>query len=118
MEFHEIIALEKKLLDSSVRKNPADLREILSSEFFEIGTSGNVYDRATAIDRLSKEVSPSIEAMEFKGFELAPNIVQLRFKTRTKKEDGNFSASLRSSIWKFIDGRWQMIFHQGTTTSL
>ncbi len=22
--------------------------------------------------------------------------------------------SLRSSIWKFRDGRWQMAFHQGT----
>jgi hypothetical protein len=22
--------------------------------------------------------------------------------------------SLRSSIWKFMDDRWQMVFHQGT----
>jgi hypothetical protein len=24
--------------------------------------------------------------------------------------------SLRSSIWKLIDDRWQMVFHQGTLT--
>jgi len=24
---------------------------------------------------------------------------------------------LRSSIWQRIDGRWQMIFHQGTVTA-
>lgn len=26
--------------------------------------------------------------------------------------------TLRSSIWKLIDGRWQLYFHQGTITSL
>lgn len=25
--------------------------------------------------------------------------------------------TLRSSIWKWKDGRWQMFFHQGTVTS-
>jgi hypothetical protein len=27
---------------------------------------------------------------------------------------GEQRRTLRSSIWKRIDGRWQMIFHQGT----
>ena len=26
--------------------------------------------------------------------------------------------TLRSSIWKLIDGRWQLYFHQGTITPL
>ncbi|SFM47684.1 hypothetical protein SAMN04487943_1219 [Gracilibacillus orientalis] len=32
-----------------------------------------------------------------------------RVKDKTRKQD-----PLRSTIWKFIDGRWQMFFHQGT----
>ena len=29
-------------------------------------------------------------------------------------EEGSLQHVLRSSIWKLIDGRWQMVFHQGT----
>jgi xylulose-5-phosphate/fructose-6-phosphate phosphoketolase len=33
---------------------------------------------------------------------------------RSVSPDGSKFHSLRSSIWKIIDGRWRMAFHQGT----
>lgn len=41
-----------------------------------------------------------------------------RRKKRTKliAEEIDKKNSLRSSIWKCIEGKWKMIFHQGTLT--
>jgi hypothetical protein len=47
----------------------------------------------------------------FKTLVLAPGVVLVTY--RAGRQHGS-EASLRSSIWKRIDGRWQMLFHQGT----
>jgi hypothetical protein len=42
-------------------------------------------------------------------------MVQTLFKTeKTVVETGKVSYSMRSSIWKNENGKWRMIFHQGT----
>ena len=117
MDLEEIIKLEKNLLDSSVRKSAEELNSLLSPGFIEFGTSGGIYNRKLIVERLAEEVPSAVEAFDFEGIFLAPDVVQLRFKTRRKNQDGTISASLRSSIWKRIRGRWQMFFHQGTATS-
>jgi hypothetical protein len=46
---------------------------------------------------------------------LAPGVVLATY--RLAWSEGGYEApkqSLRSSIWKLIEGRWQMVFHQGT----
>lgn len=117
MDLDEIIQLEKKLLDPSIRKSAEELNSLLSPGFIEFGTSGQIYNRKLIVERLAEEIASSVEALDFEGVFLAPDVVQLRFKTRRKNLDGTISASLRSSIWKRIHGRWQMFFHQGTATS-
>jgi hypothetical protein len=44
---------------------------------------------------------------------LAPDVVLATYRVvdETRKQH-----TLRSSIWKLKDGRWQMVFHQGTPT--
>lgn len=117
MDLEEIIKLEKKLLDSSVRKSAEELNSLLSPGFVEFGTSGRIYNRKIIVEQLADEVPSKVEALDFEGVFLAPDVVQLRFKTRRKNQDGTMSASLRSSIWKRVHGRWQMFFHQGTATA-
>ncbi len=116
MKFDSIIALEKMLLDSTIRKDPTKLDFLLADDFVEFGTSGRVYDKKIIIERLSEESTVLVEAFNFKGISLSPDVVQLTFKTKRKNEDGSYSASLRCSIWKRNGNQWQMLFHQGTKT--
>ena len=50
-----LIALELRLQDSSTRKDPAAIGELLSEDFREFGASGIVWDRATLLETLSAE---------------------------------------------------------------
>ena len=118
MNIDSIILLEKKLLDSSVRKDLVELNRLLSDDFVEFGTSGKIYDKKIIIERLSQETPNVVEAFNFKGVVLSQDVVQLTFKTKRINEDGTISASLRCSIWKLKESNWQMLFHQGTKTDL
>ncbi len=114
-ECHKILLeLESELLKHSTRKNLNKLDVLLSDEFYEIGTSGRVYTKKVILDRMPKEQHSNIKADNFQAIELAPNVVQLRFRTIRENKDGSSSVSLRSSIWKLKNKRWQIIFHQGT----
>jgi hypothetical protein len=117
MDLEEIIKLEKRLLESSVRKSAEELNSLLSPGFVEFGTSGRIYNRQIVVEQLAEEVHSKVETLDFEGVFLAPDVVQLRYKTQRDNQDGTVSASLRSSIWKRVHGRWQMFFHQGTPTN-
>jgi hypothetical protein len=46
---------------------------------------------------------------------LAPDLAQLLYRATILKPNEFITRySLRSSLWKEEDGRWQLIFHQGT----
>nr|WP_242947776.1 hypothetical protein [Desulfosporosinus lacus] len=48
---------------------------------------------------------------------LAPDVVLATYRAvKSNESREEMRNSLRSSIWKFLDGRWQMVFHQGTRT--
>ena len=48
---------------------------------------------------------------------LAPGVVLATYRlARSDSADGVPEYFLRSSIWKLIGKRWQMVFHQGTTS--
>ena len=100
MDFKTVIELEKKLLDPSVRKDSTAVDQLLDDSFIEFGTSGRTYDKKIIVERLSEEAPAVVEAYDFSAVQLAPDVIQLRFKTRRRTEDGSLTASLRSSIWK------------------
>jgi hypothetical protein len=114
MDITFIIELEKKLLKNSIRKKTEELNNLLHEEFIEFSTSGKVYNKKMIIEMLAAENPIEIEASDFESIQLAPNIIQLRFKTQKNNQDGSIVTTLRSSIWKLENSKWQMIFHQGT----
>ena len=118
MDCADLVELEKKLLGPLSRKDLVLFSELLSDTFIEFGTSGRIYDKKITLERLSNEDSITREAFDFSSVLLAPDIVQLRFKTRSKAEDGSIVTSLRSSIWKKNGLSWKLLFHQGTQTDL
>ena len=109
----ELLALEQRLLQPAVRHDAVALCALLASDFREFGSSGRVYDREAIVAALAAEqndTAPPLHLADVTGTALAAETVLLTY--RCLRPDG--TASLRSSIWVRCDGRWQMLFHQGT----
>ena len=112
--------LEESLLDPAVRQSPEKIAELLADEFIEFGRSGTVYDKASIIRTLGAEaiesVSPVAEILDFSARALSAEIVLLTYRAVGRSRSGGREIhTLRSSLWKLIDGRWRTVFHQGTT---
>lgn len=114
-----IRSLEEELFKPSVRRSPEMVGRLLAEDFVEFGRSGRIYDRALTLSSLAAEDAAdgsTPTATDFLLRSLAENVVLLTYRSCRQDADGNTTHSLRSSIWKFADGRWQMLFHQGTPT--
>lgn len=103
--------LEEKLLQPDIRSSPAELENYLENDFFEFGSSGKVlYNNGIEADGIG------IVKMTLSNFEihqLSTNVVLTTYRIYNEVK---MQHSLRSSIWKFSDGKWKMFFHQGTPT--
>jgi hypothetical protein len=107
--------LEERLLQPSVRKSAEEVSELLASEFIEFGSSGRIFDKQQIIASLQMEPTVRRSLVDFKSWILARAVVLVTYRAvRQRTSDEPPIYSLRSSIWKLIDGRWQMVFHQGT----
>jgi hypothetical protein len=107
--------LELSLLDPRVRTSKERLNELLADDFLEIGASGNRYSKQDVLELLPQEDATLRSAHQFEVREIAGDTVLVTFLVEAKNEvTGRTTRSLRSSIWKHRDDRWQMIFHQGT----
>ena len=114
----EIRTLEEMLLDPETRADPASVGVLLDEAFFEIGSSGRVYEREDVIEELAGE-GPREEGDELiaSDFELTPvsnDAVLLTYQTERRIEGKPVSRVLRSSIWTNDGDSWLMLFHQGT----
>ena len=98
--------LELSLLERSVRQSSDQLNKLIADDFLEFGCSGKVYNKQNCLEQ--EEVSREFLVNNLKVKELSKQVMLTTYETI---EDG--AVSLRSSVWKLNDGRWQMIFHQG-----
>ncbi|EIT83851.1 hypothetical protein A374_18524 [Fictibacillus macauensis ZFHKF-1] len=106
-------ALEESHLKIDVRKNSTKLAELLADTFFEIGSSGYRYDKKDCL-----ETGVVLTEMSLHNYEihlLASDVVLATYFIVDRTRSRN---TFRSSIWKVIDDRWQLYFHQGTITPL
>ena len=108
--------LECELHDPKVRRDQERLAQLIDPEFREFGRSGAAYERADIFELLSSEVPPDkVHAQDFAALQIAPSVVLLTYKSAHVSYSGSVERhSNRSSIWRFVDARWQMVFHQGT----
>lgn len=113
----EILKLEKELLKSDVRKSGERISEILSESFIEYTSSGNEYYYKVG-DVFQEEKDNTLlnwEIVNFKTRILSGDCILATYKVIKHDEcNENKKYSLRSSIWKREQGRWKIIFHQGT----
>jgi hypothetical protein len=111
----QIKLLEEKFLKPDVRKSREELTALLSDDFVEFGSSGRIYNKQQVLDILQKEKSPDFSLSDFNAVSLTPDLVLVTYTSiAVFEKEGRSSHALRSSIWKFGGGGWQIIFHQGT----
>lgn len=109
-----IYKLETDLLTPEVRNSKEKLNELLSDDFTEYGSAGLIYDKDIILERLSQVISPSYVLYDFDIVVLSKNIIQTRFKTDRINLDNTKTVSLRTSLWRNSNNKWQIFFHQGT----
>jgi hypothetical protein len=109
---------EQVLHQADVRKNAAELTELLHEDFFEIGGSGNSYDRAAIIAALQSENPPKVWSQDYELKMISEQIALLIYKAAHFSADGTLmNHSFRSSLWRLECEKWRMVFHQGTPTT-
>lgn len=103
--------LELSLLDPVTRRSADYLNKHIADEFVEFGASGKIYNKQDVIESLPFEKERKFTVEDFSVEALSQDVVLATYKILG---DDITAASLRSSIWKRINGEWQMVFHQGT----
>ena len=110
--------LEVALHQPDVRRDPAQLNQLLHESFAEFGRSGRSYSRTDILEFLRIEVSPGpIWSQEFAVAEIAKDIALLTYKSAYVDANGELCRhTIRSSLWQRTARGWQIRFHQGTPT--
>jgi hypothetical protein len=106
--------LEEDLLKPEFRRSPDRVGYLLADDFIEFGSSGGVFNKRQIIEALQQEAPDSayrVQLTDFTVRQLASDAMLVTYRATSEDRGGS---RLRSSIWKLIDGRWQMLFHQGT----
>ncbi len=115
----ELLQLERDLLKSEIRKSAENISNILAEDFIEFCSNGIEYHYKSG-DTFQEEDSIELdwEIIDFKIKQLSQDCILAMYKVikfDKANEDGKYS--LRSSIWKYINGKWKIVFHQGTCIS-
>jgi len=107
--------LETSLHKSEIRRSPEAAEALLADGFIEFGSSGRIWNKASILESMRSEEPQEREIIveDFVAEELARDVVLVTYTSRTSTATATQS-TLRSSIWKSIATKWQMVFHQGT----
>ena len=118
-------ALEEALLTPALRRDPRRLATLLADDFREFGSSGRIWTKAETLEGLLTETPIQLQLKDFEAKPLAPEAVLVTYRVQREtlaatpvpeglEDVARPAPSLRSSLWVQREGRWQMLFHQGT----
>src|SRR6478609_2536417 len=107
--------LEELMLKPDVRHSAEQLSQLLADDFREFGGSGRVTNKAQIIEVLKTQPPLELWLDHFEVICLATDVALVTYRGNCKlPESDKVSQSLRSSIWVNRNGRWEVVFHQGT----
>ena len=92
----------------------AHMDAVLDAGFVEVGMSGPRYDRDAVIEADPGPIGPRLPLPEFTLVFVRPDVALVTYISEDEA-DGPRRAN-RMSLWTRVDGRWQLLFHQGTAT--
>jgi hypothetical protein len=109
--------LEEAMTRPDIRQCPDELSRLLADDFREFGSSGRTFDKRQIIEALKNQAPVQLWLDEFQVMQLAPDVALVTYHGHCKIAGSDqVSHSLRSSIWRNRNGRWEVVFHQGTPT--
>lgn len=109
LPLHELPVLEEALWVTKTRGDLSWVDSVLAPDFTEHGQSGRVYDREGILEL---EISDIDCALPLPDLEVRVIGVDTALVTYTSVVSGQ--RANRSSIWRHVEGRWILQFHQGT----
>lgn len=110
----ELMNLERALAERDPAAVPGGLASLIDDDFLEFGSSGRRWDRdAVVADLVPTSARRQLEFTDWAAIPLAEEIVLVTY-TLTATLEGGPRTTRRSSIWRMRDGRWRILFHQGT----
>jgi bifunctional enzyme CysN/CysC len=108
----ELFDLESQLLGPQAQPSPAGLDRLLAADFVEFASSGTIRRKP---DHLAGISTNQMTMSQFEAKLLAPGVALTTYRVANPDEfQPGMKQILCSSIWKLLDGRWQMMFHQST----
>jgi hypothetical protein len=111
----ELRALEERLLQPDFRQDRLAVSALLADDFLEYGSSGRIFDKQQILDLLQKEAPRPTALIHFRARRLNPTLCLVTYQSAQPDDPSEPGTScLRSSLWALRQGRWQIVFHQGT----
>ena len=92
-----------------------NIQNMMCSEFWEVGASGNAYTQEVIVEELLKRYKDPLyedvwETKEFKCTKIAPNNYLLTYILI----QNNTRVTRRATIWRNTSDGWKILYHQGT----
>lgn len=100
-----LFQLENQLLKPEIRTSPEEITKLLAEDFFEFGSSGNVWYKKDCIANEGLSVR-KMTIHHFELFNFAPDVALATYQIL---DETSMQHTLRSSIWKYIDGQCSFI---------
>lgn len=108
--------LEEELLQPDVRASAERVAALLADDFLEFGSTGQVFNKQQVIEALREETGTKRSLSKFQSRMLSTNIALVTYRATASVREARPVHSLRCSVWRLSNDRWQMVFHQGTLT--
>ena len=112
--FAELQILEFLLMDPAVRRDRERVAALLSDDFIEFGSSGQVWSRDSTLEQLATQTYEAPVVEDFACMMLAENVALVTYRSVRTKATGERDESLRSSVWTRESDIWRICFHQAT----
>ncbi|QQS59608.1 nuclear transport factor 2 family protein [Candidatus Peregrinibacteria bacterium] len=114
-EIQKVKELEIELLQPNTRRSVKRLNELLADDFFEFMQSGGSTNKKEIIAYLPNAPEEQFIVREMEAKVLSKDNILLHYiADRKVLESGEEKCTLCSSVWQMREGKWQMIFFQGT----
>ena len=109
--------LEIKVMTAAGERRADDIRDLVADDFFEIGSSGRTYTKSEVLAAIETAPLRKFTLEDFKLVASGAGWALVSYRAG-EKSDQSSSNSWRSTLWVKRKGKWQIVFHQGTTRAV
>lgn len=109
-----IVENEILLTEDEIRNDANEISNLLSTDFIEYTSSGKIYHYTVGDVFGSNDGKIVIDRESIKCTKLSEDVFLLLYIAVKSSNNDNSIRSNRSSIWKNVEGKWKIVFHQGT----